>query len=54
MLKARVILKNLESLTYNFLCSDSALAMEFNVKLTQLFDEFYSKVSQGDLLKYFQ
>ena len=50
MLKARVTLKNLESLTYNFLGSDSALAMEFNVKLTQLFDEFYSKVSQGDLL----
>ena len=33
MLKARVTLKNLESLTYNFLGSDSTLAMEFNVIL---------------------
>ena len=50
MLKARVTLKNLENLTYNFLGSDDVLAMKFNKKLTQLFDKFYSKVSQGDLL----
>ena len=50
MLNTRVTLKNLKNLTYIFLDSDNALAMELNKKLTQLFDEFYLKVSPGDLL----
>ena len=45
MLKARVTLKNLENLTYNF-PNDSTIAMEFNQKLSQLFDCYYSKLSQ--------
>ena len=45
MLKARITLKNLENLTYNF-PNDSTIAMEFNQKLSQLFDCYYSKLSQ--------
>ena len=37
--KARVALKNLENLTYNF-PNDESLATEFNEKLSKLFDTF--------------
>ena len=40
-----MILKNLENLTYNF-PNDSALAAEFSQKLNQLFDSYYTKLSQ--------
>ena len=44
MIKARVTLKNLENLTFNF-SDDESLTKEFNKELSKLYDSFYSKVA---------
>jgi len=45
MVKARVILQNLKTLSYNFSSSDLQLAADFTQKLEELYHIFYSKLS---------
>jgi len=44
MVKARVILQNLKTLSYNFSSSDLQLAADFTQKLEELYHIFYSKL----------
>ena len=44
MVKARVILQNLKTLSYNFSPSDLQLAADFTQKLEELYHMFYSKL----------
>lgn len=44
MLRARVTLQNIKTLTYNFPSTDVQLATEFTEQLEQLYQFFYSKL----------
>ena len=44
MVKARITLKNLENLTFNF-PNDESLSKEFSEQLSKLFHTFYSKLT---------
>ena len=46
MLKARVVLKNLENLTYNIPKDDHAIALDLCQELQRVFDTFYQKLPQ--------
>ena len=44
MLKVRVTLQNLKTLSYNFPDKNVSLAEEFNQKLDELYHSFYSRL----------
>lgn len=44
MVKARVTLQNLKTLSYNFPSTDSDLAREFTEQLDQLYQSFYARL----------
>ncbi len=46
MLRARVLLKNLENLTYNFPSASVELATQFTQELDGVFNAFYGKLPQ--------
>ena len=52
MVKARITLQNLKTLTYNFPITNTALASEFTQKLDDLYHLFYSRLPNEEGLIY--
>ena len=46
MLATRVVLKNLENLTYNIPKDDTELASQFHQEIDRVFNSFYGKLPQ--------